>query len=249
MQAMAAQLGGEVESSSHREFGHARVHTAAASRLLDGLAKPASSGGPGLDVWMSHGDRVRRLPPGFQAIASSANAPLAGMADESRRYYALQFHPEVTHTDQGQRIIERFVHTICGCPDTWRPGNIIARDIARVRAQVGRDRVLLGLSGGVDSSVVAALLQRALGEQLICVFVDTGLLREREGDEVMETFAAHLGVSASTPASASTPRSPVSAIPSRNARSSGGCSWKSSKRRPGSSLTSAGWRRARSIPT
>ena len=189
MQAMAAQLGGEVESSTHREFGHASVTAGEGCALLEGVASGAT-----MNVWMSHGDRVRRLPPGFKAIASSANAPLAGMADESRRYYGLQFHPEVTHTENGQRIIERFVRDICQCPDTWRSGNIIAREIERVRAQVGPDRVLLGLSGGVDSSVVAALLHEALGDQLICVFVDTGLLRLHEGDQVMEIFAEHLGV-------------------------------------------------------
>ena len=188
MQSMAAQLGGEVESSAHREFGHATVTPAGGSKLLAGL--PID----GMGVWMSHGDRVRTLPPGFNAIASSANAPLAGMADESRRFYGLQFHPEVTHTEHGQRIIERFVREICACPDTWRSGNIIAREIERVRAQVGRDKVLLGLSGGVDSSVVAALLHEALGDQLVCVFVDTGLLRLHEGDQVMDVFAEHLGV-------------------------------------------------------
>ncbi len=188
MQSMAAQLGGEVESSAHREFGLALVKAAQGSALLDGVATDDMS------VWMSHGDRVKRLPPGFRPIASSANAPLAGMADEARRFYGLQFHPEVTHTEQGQRIIERFVRDICACPDTWRSGNIIAREIAKVRAQVGSDKVLLGLSGGVDSSVVAALLHEALGDQLFCVFVDTGLLRLHEGDQVMDIFAEHLGV-------------------------------------------------------
>jgi len=188
MQSMAAQLGGEVESSAHREFGHAIVKAAEGSALLDGVATDDMS------VWMSHGDRVKRLPPGFKPIASSTNAPLAGMADETRRFYGLQFHPEVTHTEQGQRILERFVREICGCPDTWRSGNIIAREIERVRAQVGRDKVLLGLSGGVDSSVVAALLHEAIGGQLVCVFVDTGLLRLHEGDQVMAIFAEHLGV-------------------------------------------------------
>jgi GMP synthase (glutamine-hydrolysing) len=143
---------------------------------------------------MSHGDRVSRLPQGFQAIASSANAPLAAMADESRRFYGVQFHPEVTHTPKGQQIIERFVHEICGCASDWQPGNIIARDIAELRARLGGDGVLLGLSGGVDSSVVAALLHEALGDQLTCVFVDTGLLRLNEGDQLMELFADHLGV-------------------------------------------------------
>jgi len=195
MQAMAAQLGGEVESAAHREFGYARVRPGASNRLLDGLAEARHpEGEPSLNVWMSHGDRVRRMPPGFTAIATTANAPLAGMADEERGFYGLQFHPEVTHTEQGQQIIERFVRDICGCPDTWRPGNIIARDIARIREQVGKDTVLLGLSGGVDSSVVAALLHEALGDQLVCVFVDHGLLRLGEGDQLMQLFAEHLGV-------------------------------------------------------
>jgi GMP synthase (glutamine-hydrolysing) len=191
MQTMAAQLGGEVEPSNEREFGYAEVSVTGTSRLLDGLQGEASTA---MNVWMSHGDRVSRLPAGFVAVASSSNAPLAAMADESRSYYGLQFHPEVTHTENGQRIIERFVHDICGCPDTWNPGNIIARDIDNIRAEVGSDRVLLGLSGGVDSSVVAALLHEALGDQLVCVFVDHGLLRLNEGDQVMDIFADHLGV-------------------------------------------------------
>jgi len=196
MQTMAAQLGGRVEASTQREFGLAQVQTAAGDRLLDGLGDPDDGGrGAGLlDVWMSHGDRVAALPPGFRAIASSANAPLAGMADESRRFYGLQFHPEVTHTARGERILARFIHDICGCPSDWQPDNIIARDIAAIRAQVGSDTVLLGLSGGVDSSVVAALLHEALGDQLVCVFVDTGLMRLDEGDQLMQVFAEHLGV-------------------------------------------------------
>jgi GMP synthase (glutamine-hydrolysing) len=161
---------------------------------LGDLADVTRDGQRGLNVWMSHGDRVSTLPPGFQVIASSGNAPLAAMADESRRFYGVQFHPEVTHTAKGQRIIERFVHEICGCASDWRPGNIIARDIAELRARVGTEGVLLGLSGGVDSSVVAALLHEALGDQLTCVFVDTGLLRLNEADRVMELFADHLGV-------------------------------------------------------
>ena len=199
MQTMAAQLGGDVESSGHREFGYALVESGATNRLLDGLVSISAEDGrrnedTALNVWMSHGDRVQSLPSGFTAIASTSNAPLAGMADESRNFYGLQFHPEVTHTDHGQRIIERFVHDICGCPDSWRPGNIISRDIDLIRQQVGADRVLLGLSGGVDSAVVAALLHEALGDQLICVFVDNGLLRLNEGDQVMKVFADHLGV-------------------------------------------------------
>src|SRR5690606_18613684 len=147
-----------------------------------------------LDVWMSHGDRVETLPPGFVTIAFTASAPLAAMADESRRFYGVQFHPEVTHTLQGRKILERFVREICGCEPRWQPGNIIADSVARIREQVGNERVLLGLSGGVDSSVVAALLHRAIGEQLVCVFVDHGLLRQGEGDQVMDTFARHMGV-------------------------------------------------------
>ena len=195
MQTMAQQLGGRVSPSEHREFGYAQVTVTAPNRLLDGLRDHADASGRAvLDVWMSHGDRVDSLPPGFVPVAASANAPHAAMADESRRYYAVQFHPEVTHTLQGARLIERFVREICGCEARWEPGHIIADAIARVREQVGRDRVLLGLSGGVDSSVVAALLHRAIGEQLVCVFVDHGLLREGEGDEVMSTFAGNMGV-------------------------------------------------------
>ncbi len=194
MQTMAAQLGGRVAPSAEREFGYAMVTTSADSRLLQGLADDLHENGDELHVWMSHGDRVQSLPDGFEPIASSANSPLAGMADERRGLYGVQFHPEVTHTEQGQRIIERFVRDICACPDTWQPGNIIARDIENIRRQVGGERVLLGLSGGVDSSVVAALLHEALGDQLICVFVDHGLLRLNEGDQVMAVFAEHLGV-------------------------------------------------------
>jgi GMP synthase (glutamine-hydrolysing) len=192
MQTMAAQLGGAVESSAEREFGFAAVTPAGSDRLLGGLSDVA--GAAELKVWMSHGDRVSKLPAGFSAIASSANAPLAAMADEKRRFYGVQFHPEVTHTAQGQRILSRFVHEICGCASDWQPGNIIARDIAAIREQVGAGKVLLGLSGGVDSSVVAALLHQAIGDQLVCVFVDTGLLRLAEGDQLMQLFAQHFGV-------------------------------------------------------
>jgi len=192
MQAMAAQLGGQVEPSGQREFGYAEI-IPLASELLDGL-NDADSGERMLKVWMSHGDRVEAVPQGFTIVGKSRNSPLAAMEDRERRYFGVQFHPEVTHTLQGQAIIERFVHDICGCPGDWTPGNIVADAIATVRGQVGDGKVLLGLSGGVDSSVVAALLHEAIGDQLTCVFVDHGLLRYHEGDQVMETFAKHLGV-------------------------------------------------------
>jgi GMP synthase (glutamine-hydrolysing) len=188
MQALAAKLGGGVETADHREYGYAEVRLTGSDPLLTGLTKP----GADLKVWMSHGDRVERLPPGFTAIASSTNSPLAAMADVKKKIYALQFHPEVTHTEQGLTIIRRFVLDICGCAPTWTPKNIIAEHVDKIRATVGKDRVLLGLSGGVDSSVVAALLNAAIGEQLTCVFVDTGLLRLREGDQVMDVFGKHL---------------------------------------------------------
>jgi GMP synthase (glutamine-hydrolysing) len=195
MQTMAAQLGGQVESSTHREFGAAQVRPTAGSRLLDGLEDNRDAQGRRvLDVWMSHGDHVIAVPPGFKVIGSSDNAPLAAMADESRRFYAVQFHPEVTHTLQGGEILRRFVREIAGCSANWATGNIIEDSVARIRAQVGTDKVLLGLSGGVDSSVLAALLHRAIGTQLTCVFVDHGLLRLGEGDQVMATFAEHMGV-------------------------------------------------------
>ena len=195
MQAMAQQLGGKVTAAKHREFGFARVANAAQASLLRGLSDHTDAEGrPILDVWMSHGDHVDVLPPGFTAEASTATIPLAAMADEKRRFYGVQFHPEVTHTLQGRSILERFVREICGCEALWDAGNIIADSVARVREQVGKDKVLLGLSGGVDSSVVAALLHRAIGQQLVCVFVDHGLLRLGEGEQVMETFARHMGV-------------------------------------------------------
>ena len=195
MQTMAKQLGGRVATSDHREFGYAEVTATAPCRLLDGIAdREDGERRAVLDVWMSHGDRVEAVPQGFLTVGTSANAPFAAMADESRRYYGVQFHPEVTHTRQGARLLERFVRDICGAAALWTVGNIIDDAIARVRAQVGKGRVLLGLSGGVDSSVVAALLHRAIGEQLVCVFVDHGLLRLDEGDQVMRTFAQNLGV-------------------------------------------------------
>ncbi len=195
MQSMAAQLGGEVETSSHREFGYAQVRARGHSRLLAGIEDAENSDGHGLlDVWMSHGDRVCSLPRGFELIASTDSAPIAGIADEARGLYGLQFHPEVTHTRQGARILRRFVHDICGCAASWTPEAIIEDSIARVRREIGDDRVLLALSGGVDSSVVAALLQRAIGDRLTCIFVDNGLLRLDEGDQVMSAVAGHLGI-------------------------------------------------------
>jgi len=195
MQTMAVQLGGRVEPGEVHEFGYAEVRARGHSALLRDIEDRVNVEGHGLlDVWMSHGDRVTQLPACFKVIASTGDVPIAGMADETRHYYALQFHPEVTHTRQGARIYERFLHQICGCESSWNPGNIIEDAIARVRAQVGQGKVLLGLSGGVDSSVVAALLHKAIGEQLTCVFVDHGLLRLNEGDEVMRIFAKNLGV-------------------------------------------------------
>lgn len=195
MQTMAAQLGGAVESSAHREFGYAQVRARGHSELLRDIQDDINAEGHGLlDVWMSHGDKVTELPAGFKVIASTNSAPFAGMADEERGYYAVQFHPEVTHTKQGDAIIERFITGICGCDTLWSPSNIIEESIANVRAQVGDDEVVLGLSGGVDSSVVAAMLHKAIGDQLTCVFVDTGLLRLDEGDQVMAMFAENMGV-------------------------------------------------------
>jgi GMP synthase (glutamine-hydrolysing) len=195
MQTMTQQLGGSVETSSHREFGYAQIRARGHSKLLNGIEDHLSSEGFGLlDVWMSHGDRVVTLPEGFKLIASSEGAPIAGMANEDKHFYALQFHPEVTHTKQGGRILSRFILDICECAALWNSNNIIEDSIKSVREKVGDDDVILGLSGGVDSSVVAALLHKAIGTQLTCVFVDTGLLRLNEGDQVMAIFAQHLGV-------------------------------------------------------
>ncbi|HLJ38732.1 MAG TPA: glutamine-hydrolyzing GMP synthase [Steroidobacteraceae bacterium] len=195
MQTMAQQLGGRVAPSSEREFGYAEVTVTGGSRLLDHLEdRRDGQGQPLLDVWMSHGDRVAALPAGFTANAATTTIPYAAMSDERRRFYGVQFHPEVTHTKQGSRLLERFVREICGSDALWSVGNIIEDAIAHVRSTVGSGKVLLGLSGGVDSSVVAALLHRAIADQLTCVFVDHGLLRLGEGEQVMRTFAEHLGV-------------------------------------------------------
>ena len=195
MQTMAEQLGGKVTTTGHSEFGYASVQSVGDSRLLGDIEdRLADDGTALLDVWMSHGDRVDELPAGFSVIARTDNAPLAGMADEARGFYGVQFHPEVTHTRQGERILGRFLHEICGLASAWTPGNIISDSIAKIRRQVGSDQVLLGLSGGVDSAVVAAMLHQAIGDQLNCVFVDHGLLRLHEGDQVMATFAKHMGI-------------------------------------------------------
>ncbi len=195
MQTMTQQLGGRVIGSTEREFGYAEVTLTGACRLLEDIQDRRDGAGRAvLDVWMSHGDRVGALPEGFIGVAATGSIPFAAMCDERRRFYGVQFHPEVTHTTQGTRLLERFVREICGCDALWSTGNIIDDAIARLRAQVGGGKVLLGLSGGVDSSVVAALLHRAIGDQLVCVFVDHGLLRLGEGDQVMATFAEHLGV-------------------------------------------------------
>ncbi len=195
MQTMAAQLGGVVENGLVREFGYAEVRARGHSRLLRDVQDRANAEGHGLlDVWMSHGDKVVELPPGFKVIASNAATPIAGMADESRGFYALQFHPEVTHTAQGRAILERFVTEICAAAADWRMPDYVEEAVGRIRSEVGGDEVILGLSGGVDSSVAAALIHRAIGSQLTCVFVDNGLLRLDEAQQVMDTFARNLGV-------------------------------------------------------
>ncbi|MFZ2236281.1 MAG: glutamine-hydrolyzing GMP synthase [Dokdonella sp.] len=189
MQTMAAQLGGETDAADQREFGHAQVEIVVADALLSGLNDHPTTTAR-LDVWMSHGDHVSKPPPGFVVSATTARIPVAAMSNDDKRWYGVQFHPEVTQTKQGQALLHRFVVDICGCETLWTAENIIEDQIARVRAQVGSDEVILGLSGGVDSSVVAALLHQAIGDQLTCVFVDTGLLRWQEGDQVMAMFAA-----------------------------------------------------------
>ncbi|PTQ90815.1 glutamine-hydrolyzing GMP synthase [Agitococcus lubricus] len=190
MQTMAQQLGGLVESSNVREFGYAEVNIEQADSLFNGIEDRTGF----IDVWMSHGDKVTRLPEGFNITASTPSCPIAAMSCEAKRFYGMQFHPEVTHTLQGEALLRRFVREICACDDLWTPAQIIEDSIRRIREQVGDDHVLLGLSGGVDSSVVAALLHRAIGDKLTCVFVDNGLLRKNEGDMVMDMFAKNMGV-------------------------------------------------------
>ena len=195
MQTMASQLGGKVESSDVREFGYAQIKVENTCDLLAEAKDQTNDQGEALlDVWMSHGDKVTGIPDGFQLMASTPSCPVAGMFDASRNFYAMQFHPEVTHTLQGEAIFQNFVKNICQCEGLWTAAAIIEDQIARVRQRVGDSHVLLGLSGGVDSSVVAALLHKAIGKQLTCVFVDNGLLRKNEGDAVMEMFAKNMGV-------------------------------------------------------
>ena len=195
MQSLAEEFGGKVVASSKSEFGFAQVNSVKSSRLLDGIYDRIEGDGcHQLDVWMSHGDKVTEIPEGFEIIAGTDSAPIAAISNESKRIYGLQFHPEVTHTLQGKKIIERFVLDICSCEGFWTSASIIDDAITTVREKVGGDDVLLGLSGGVDSSVVAALLHKSIGDQLTCVFVDNGLLRLNEGDQVMQTFAKNMGV-------------------------------------------------------
>lgn len=195
MQTMTEQMGGTVVSSDHREFGYAQIRARGHSKLLTDIEDHVTDQGFGLlDVWMSHGDRVVDLAEGFKLIASSEGAPIAGIGCEEKAFYGLQFHPEVTHTKQGGRILQRFVVDICGCDALWTANNIIENSIQSVKDLVGTDQVILGLSGGVDSSVVATLLHKAIGQQLTCVFVDTGLLRLNEGDQVMSMFGKNMGV-------------------------------------------------------
>jgi len=193
MYAIAAALGGKVEGGHKREFGYAEVRARGHTKLLDGIQDYVTPEGHGmLHVWMSHGDNVTELPPGFKIMASTDSCPIAGMADEERKYYAVQFHPEVTHTPQGKAMLERFVLDICAARPDWVMGDYILEAVEKIRQQVGDEEVILGLSGGVDSSVAAALIHRAIGDQLTCVFVDHGLLRLNEGDMVMDMFVGKL---------------------------------------------------------
>ncbi len=195
MQTMAQQMGGAVAGSDEREFGYAQVSLQAANAFTKDLQDGADKNGqPVLDVWMSHGDKVTQMPEGFEVMASTPSCPIAGMFNTEKRFYGVQFHPEVTHTLQGEALFRHFMLEICECKALWTPANIVEDAIERVREQVGSDHVLLGLSGGVDSSVVAALLHKAIGNQLTCVFVDNGLLRKNEGDQVMQMFADNMGV-------------------------------------------------------
>ncbi|MGE3920374.1 MAG: glutamine-hydrolyzing GMP synthase [Gammaproteobacteria bacterium] len=195
MQTMALELGGEVSSQGHSEFGSIQVELHNHSHLFQGIEDDSTPDNRALlEVWMSHGDKVTRVPDGFKVIAKSANTPIAAMADESRHFYALQFHPEVTHTRQGKRIFERFLVDVCRCQQNWTPNNIIKALVTYCRDTIGQDKVILGLSGGVDSSVTAALLHKAIGDQLTCVFVDNGLLRYNEAERILTAFGTHIGL-------------------------------------------------------
>jgi GMP synthase (glutamine-hydrolysing) len=195
MQTMAQQLGGKVEAGSVREFGYAEVRARGHTKLLDGVEDYRTPEGHGmLKVWMSHGDKVAEMPAGFKLMASTDACPIAGMADENRRFYGVQFHPEVTHTRQGTKLLHRFVKDICGARGDWQMPEYVSESVAQIRETVGQEEVILGLSGGVDSSVAAALIHKAIGEQLTCVFVDHGLLRLNEAKQVMGTFAQHMHV-------------------------------------------------------
>jgi GMP synthase (glutamine-hydrolysing) len=195
MQTMAQQLGGKVEAGSVREFGYAEVRARGHTKLLDGVEDYRTPEGHGmLKVWMSHGDKVAEMPAGFKLMASTDACPIAGMADENRRFYGVQFHPEVTHTRQGTKLLHRFVKDICGARGDWQMPEYVSESVAQIRETVGQEEVILGLSGGVDSSVAAALIHKAIGEQLTCVFVDHGLLRLNEAKQVMDTFAQHMHV-------------------------------------------------------
>ena len=195
MQTMAEQLGGSVESSEHKEFGYAAVEVVAKSALFNAIEDSVSAHGNALlDVWMSHGDKVAAIPEGFFTVAKTDSCAFAAMANEDKQFYGVQFHPEVTHTKQGMRILEHFVVDICQCEKLWTSATIIEDAIAKMKAKIGDDEVILGLSGGVDSSVVAMLLQRAIGDKLTCVFVDNGLLRLNEGQQVMDMFGDHFGL-------------------------------------------------------
>lgn len=195
MQTMAAQLGGAVENALVREFGYAEIQTTQHGALFSEIKDRTNTTGEDvLDVWMSHGDKVVALPAGFEVMAHNAATPIAAMADDKRQFYGIQFHPEVTHTLQGKAIIDRFVHDVCGINHDWNMPDYVNEAIGKIRAIVGNDQVILGLSGGVDSSVAAALIHRAIGDQLTCVFVDNGLLRANEAKQVMETFANNLAV-------------------------------------------------------
>ena len=195
MQTMAQQLGGKVESGTKREFGYAEVRARNHSKLLEGIEDFQTEAGEGmLKVWMSHGDKVSELPPGFKVMASTPSCPIAGMFDEARSFYAVQFHPEVTHTVKGREILQRFVLDICKCKPDWIMGDYAKEAVEKIRAEVGDEEVILGLSGGVDSSVTAALIHRAIGQRLTCVFVDNGLLRKNEREQVRETFEKNMGL-------------------------------------------------------